>query len=152
MSWIDELKRQDLDALEQSRVDAELKVRDERMFRAAAPDYWSGLVAQLKADCAELGRCRTTIESDVSVTLEGTEGSPIRTLAIQFMLDGHAIRIAHSHSNDGMSIHSDGVEKIRLELQSDDSIAFVTGIETYRIVTEVSRYLIMRAIQGRRPY
>ena len=149
MNWIEELKQTETEDQQSARIQAELKLLEDRTFRAKAPESWDGLVDQLKVDCAELtGRCSIIQGADGSLELVGNS-SPIRCYSIQFILVGHYIRVIRTYSHDGITNLPDGVEKIRLKLQPDDSISFLTDLEEYRLVRQVSRYLITQVIRGR---
>jgi hypothetical protein len=145
---IEELKSSEAEDQNHPCTAAEVKFRDRHVREGQARESWGGLVAQLKADCSKLdGRCELIYGADSSLELIG-DGSPIRCSSFQFMPVGHYIRIDKSYSHDGVSRLRDGIEKIRLELQSDGSVAFATSRETYR-VDQVSHYLIMQVLQER---
>lgn len=158
MGWIDEIKKSEKATAEDERIKAELKLRNDRVLQAKAPDSYDALVSRLKADCSELeDRCKFSEVADI-VRLTGNE-SPILRSAIKFMSVGHFVRVARSYSNNGITEVSSGVENLRMALLDDDSVAFITEQgDEYRLVSDVSRYLIMQVLQGKpqpayeRPY
>jgi hypothetical protein len=158
MGWTDEFKQAETAAQERSRIEAELQLRNDRLLSAKAPESRDALIAQLEADCSNLeGRCRLIHVASGSWELIGN-GSPIRRSSIKFMPVGSFFRIAKTHSFDGISQYQEGIEKVRMELQAGGSVAFVTDQETYPLVEQISRYLIMQVLQGKpqttreRPY
>ena len=148
MDWIDEIKKSEKTAADDARIEAELKLRNHHVLQEKALDSYDALVAQLKSDCFELeDRCRFSEDADLA-RLTGN-GSPILRVTIKFMPMGHFIRIARSYSSNGITEVRIGVENLRMDLMDDDSVAFLTERgEKYRLVSDVSRYLIMQVLQG----
>jgi hypothetical protein len=56
--------------------------------------------------------------------------------------------VRNSTSHDGIEVVDDpNVKKIRFELQSDDSVTFISGSERYHTVGQVSRHLITELLK-----
>jgi len=148
-NWIESLRQDESEAEATSLVKAELKLRDDRMFREKAPLAWRGLIAQIRKDCADLdGRCEVIEETVNSLRLRGGS-APVRFLALRFNLNGHFILTAQTYSYDGITELPKESEIVNLSLQADDTIGFSINDRTFRIVGELARYLIVYVISGK---
>jgi hypothetical protein len=146
--WIQELRLAEQKSKEDQRIADELRLRNDRMLCAKASQAWEALREQLKSDCAELSdRCEVTTDASGHLILSGKR-LPLRCVGMTLNLDGHFIRAAKSYSEDGIIRHGDSIERIRMELQSDDSILFVGDRRKMRTVSDLSCYLVKYAINA----
>jgi len=152
VNWIEDFKKvKQEEAQRQSDRDA-VRLLDERMFSAKAPEAWDALVDQLRMDCAQLSAdCSFSKRADGAITVQSKQ-SPFYTVQLRFVPEGHFIRVAKSYSpDDGMTASSDGAEKITLKLESG-SLVFFTLSGEHRLVPEVSEYLIALILRPKMPY
>jgi hypothetical protein len=137
--WLTNLLETKKQAERTDSINAELKVRNERMLHSSATERWSAILDQLRADSGLLGDFCQMNDIPLGLTMGQpavrlqVNGSTIRIVTARFDLNGHLIKVVRSHLRNGVEA-PDSRESIKMKLMDNDEIVFlVEGAELYTI-------------------
>jgi hypothetical protein len=143
--WIEEFERTEKETSERATIEAELAVRRARHYESIAPDWWADLMSQIEHDAARLQRS-ISVKKDSGLLIERADPQHILCVSVRPKLDAQQVRVAYSHSDNGITFDSDGVEVLKLAVNESGHIEAYGHGAPFRLIADLSRYLLMQVL------
>ena len=137
--WITDLKQSEKRAADAAQMQAELAVHENRRYSELIDDWWEVLQSRLENDAERLGKgitFKTTTAPSIQLQRFGLRGACV---AVRLQREARQVRVAYSHSDDGINDEHDGIEKIPLTLSGDRISALGHA--------DLSRHLLTRLLE-----
>jgi hypothetical protein len=117
--WITDLKQSEKKAVEAAQIQAELAVHENRRYSELIDEGWEALQSQLDNDAKRLDKgitIKTTTAPSIQLQRFGLRGACV---AVRLQREARQIRVAYSHSDNGIHDEHDGIERLSIALNGD---------------------------------
>jgi hypothetical protein len=152
--WIDKLKSDDETKTKASQQQSELRLRNDRVIAAKAPEFWDSLIKRIKADAAKLNdtfpadaskQCDVIERGHAYILQNRTLPFSILVLSVNFPASQIDVRTGtKSSSEQPANMQSDA--PIRFTLDSHDELQLEWLGTKYSDMTLLSEQLIIRVL------
>jgi hypothetical protein len=147
--WIDDLDEQESGKSADERRRQDIRLHDERIVCAKAPEFWKALLESVRADCLKLQsrypdrlnrQAQVVQERDNHFVLEG-KLLPIRSVALDLNVGGHFIRSVKNVKDEFNQGPQPTTEQINIRVEPPTSLVLESQDGEFRTIQDFARHL-----------
>ena len=147
--WVDDYKKSEEEQAAADKLRDQAEITETRRYETIVNDWWADLIRHVNSDATELQKA-ITVNTDTSLLIQRAAANEVVCISVQPKLAARQLRLAYSHSSNGISFVSDGTEILQLRVSGSGHIQASGDDGTFAVIEDLSRYLLMQILNPTR--